>query len=179
MDCRSLSHANVRKVAIKNRPTMGTMNHADRLCLFRQAILSDMRYSHRFRLLMVYGLVWHPGNTAPRGGLQVMNALLGAISDAGEIQVLKCNQKGISYSPSQVRHMHSSRSASGGQGTNSTTLPDRDVNTAKSSRISTIVPSVVGFPQPIGGLSWPRSKGGFARHHRPWSNTAARTPQCV
>ena len=53
------------------------------------------------------------------------------------------------------------------------------MNTAKSSRISTIVPPVVGFPQPVGGLPWPSSNGGFARHHRPWSNTADRTPQWV
>ena len=48
--------------------------------------------------------------------------------------------------------MHSSRSTSDGHGANSTTWPDRDVSTAKSSRTSTILPPVVGFPQPVGGL---------------------------
>ena len=51
----------------------------------------------------------------------------------------------IAYNPSRVRHMHSSRSTSDGHGTNSTTWPDRDVNTAKSSRNSTIMP-LVPFP---------------------------------
>ena len=36
------SHANVREVAIKVRQTMGTINHADRLRLFRLAVFSNI-----------------------------------------------------------------------------------------------------------------------------------------
>ena len=79
----------------------------------------------------------------------------------------------------RIRYWQGSLFNPGGQGTNSTTWPDFEVNTAKSSLSRTITPLVKGFPQSAGGLPWPSSKGGFARHHRPSSNAADLTPQWV